>query len=127
MSGVPRELAEHSLNVFEGSKPVKQAARRQGKEKRRAIGKEIIKLLDAGFIREVVHTDWLANAVMVPKPNKELRMCIDYTGLNKCCPKDHFALPRIDQVADATSGSELLCFLMRTPGTTKSKCASRTS
>ena len=38
-------------------------------------------------------------------------MCIDYTGLNKCCPKDHFALPRIDQVVDSTAGSELLCFL----------------
>ena len=38
-------------------------------------------------------------------------MCIDYTGLNKCCPKDYFALPRIDQVVDSTAGSELLCFL----------------
>ena len=38
-------------------------------------------------------------------------MCIDYTGLNKACPKDPFALPRIDQVIDATAGSELLCFL----------------
>ena len=38
-------------------------------------------------------------------------MCINYTSLNKCCPKDHFALPRIDQVVDSTAGSELLCFL----------------
>ena len=42
---------------------------------------------------------------------QDLRMCIDYTGLNKYCPKDHFALPRIDQVVDSTAGSELLCFL----------------
>ena len=38
-------------------------------------------------------------------------MCIDYTGLTKLCPKDPFALPRIDQIIDATAGSELLCFL----------------
>ena len=94
MPGVPRELAEHSLNVYEGAKPVKQGIRRYGEKKRTAIGKEIIKLQEAKFTREVVHTDWLANPVMVPKPNKEMRMCIDYTGLNKCCPKDHFALDR---------------------------------
>ena len=38
-------------------------------------------------------------------------MCIDYTSLNKACPKDPFALPRIDQVIDSTAGCELLCFL----------------
>jgi hypothetical protein len=40
-----------------------------------------------------------------------LRMCIDYTDLNKHCPKDPFPLPRIDQVVDSTTGSVLLCFL----------------
>jgi hypothetical protein len=38
-------------------------------------------------------------------------MCVDYTGLNKACPKHHFPLPRIDQVIDSMTGSELLCFL----------------
>ena len=97
MPGVPRELAEHSLKFYEGAKPVKQGIRRYGDERRKAIGKEIIRLQKAKFIREVVATDWVANPVLVPKHNsKELRMCIDYTGLNRCCPKDPFALPRID-------------------------------
>ena len=38
-------------------------------------------------------------------------MCIDFTALNRACPKDHFALPRIDQVIDSTAGCESLCFL----------------
>jgi hypothetical protein len=38
-------------------------------------------------------------------------MCVDYTDLNKHCPKDPFGLPRIDQVIDSTSGCDLLCFL----------------
>src|SRR3954466_15760296 len=38
-------------------------------------------------------------------------MCVHYTGLNKACPKDPFALPRIDQIIYSTAGSELLCFL----------------
>jgi hypothetical protein len=83
-----------------------------GDEKCHAIAKEISKLLKAGFIKEVIHTKWVANSVLVPKKNtKVLCMCVDYTGLNKACPKDPFPLPRIDQVIDSTAGSELLCFL----------------
>jgi hypothetical protein len=40
-------------------------------------------------------------------------MCVDYTDLNKHCPKDPFGLPRIDQVIDSTAGYDLLCFLDR--------------
>src|SRR4051812_16582185 len=112
MKGVPRELAEHSLNIDPKCKPVKQPLRCFGDEKRLAIGKEIARLLKVEFIREVLHTRWVANPVLVPKKGtNELRMCVDYTGLNKACPKDPFALPRIDQVIDSMAGSELLCFL----------------
>jgi hypothetical protein len=38
-------------------------------------------------------------------------MCVDYTNLNKACPKVPFSLPRIDQIVDSTAGCELLCFL----------------
>lgn len=38
-------------------------------------------------------------------------MCPDFTDLNKACPKDYFPLPRIDQLADSTSGHELLSFM----------------
>jgi hypothetical protein len=112
MIGVPRELAEHALQIIPDSKPVRQAIRCFGDEKHRTIAKEISKLLKAGFVKEVIHTKWVANPVLVPKKNsKVLRMCIDYTGLNKACPKDPFPFPCIDQVIDSTVGSELLCFL----------------
>ena len=64
-------------------------------EKRRVVGEEIARLLAAGFIMEVFFPEWLANPVLVLKKNKQWRMCIDYTSLNKACPKDPFALPRI--------------------------------
>jgi hypothetical protein len=38
-------------------------------------------------------------------------MCINYTDLNRHCPKDLFPLPRIDQVVNSTAGRALLCFL----------------
>ena len=63
------------------------------------------------FHKEVYHPEWLANPILVQKKNKEWRMCIDYTDLNKHCPKDPFGLPRIDEVVDSTTGYELLSFL----------------
>ena len=111
MPGVPKELAEHHLHVRPEAKPVKQPLRRFAEERRKAIGEEIARFLAAGFIMEVLHPDWLANPVLVLKKNGSWRMCIDYTSLNKVCPKDPFPLPRIDQVIDSTAGCELLSFL----------------
>jgi hypothetical protein len=45
------------------------------------------KLLDARIIREVQYPVWVANVVMVLKKNGHMRMCIDFTELNKACPK----------------------------------------
>jgi hypothetical protein len=104
MLGIPREVAEHSLAM-------QQWLRRFDEERRQAIGVELRKLLEAGFIKEVFHPTWLANPVLVKKKNGKWWMCIDYTSLNKACPNVLFSLPRIDQIVDSTSGCELLCFL----------------
>jgi hypothetical protein len=111
MLGVPRELAEHSLHVRPDAKPIKQPSRHFAEEKRNALGEEITRLLAAGFIMEVFYPDWLANSVLVLKKNNTWRICIDYTSLNKACPKDPFVLPRIDQVIVSTTGCDLLSFL----------------
>ena len=111
MSGILREVAEHALKIRLGSKPAKQRLRCFDEEKHRAIDEEIAKLLATGFIKEVYHPEWLANHVLVRKKSGKWRMCVDYTGLNKACPKDSFPLPRIDQVVNSTSGCQTLCFL----------------
>ena len=67
MSGVPRGLAEHTLNIHPKYKPVRQFLRRFNEERRKAIGEEVARLLAAGFIVEVFHPEWLANPVLVLK------------------------------------------------------------
>ncbi|KAJ9553199.1 hypothetical protein OSB04_017244 [Centaurea solstitialis] len=62
-------------------------------------------------IREVKYPEWLANVVVVQKKNGKWRVCIDFTDLNKACPKDPFPLPHIDAMVDATAGHELLTFM----------------
>ena len=57
------------------------------------------------------YPEWLANVVLVKKANGKWRMCVDFTDLNKVCPKDSFPLPRIDQLMDSTAGHKLLTFI----------------
>ena len=71
-------------------KPVKHPMRRLSDERRKVIGDELAKLLESGFIMEVMHPDWLSNPGLVEKKKEEnpnvaivWRMCIDYTNLNK--------------------------------------------
>jgi hypothetical protein len=111
MPGIPREVAEHSLDILPHSRVVQQWLHCFDKERCQTIGVELRKLLKARFIKEVFHPTWLANPVLVKRKNGKWRMCVDYTSLNKACPKVPFPLPRIDQIADSTVGCENLCFL----------------
>src|SRR5512141_2639784 len=101
MLGVPRELAEHTLNIDPKFKPVKQFLRRFNEERHKAIGEEVAQLLAAEVTVKFFHPEWLANPVLVLKKNDTWCMCVDYTDLNKACPDNPFALPHIDQIIDA--------------------------
>ena len=72
---------------------------------------EVHKLQEVEFIRDVYYLDWLANVVMVKKANGKWRMRIDFTDLNKACPKDNYLLLRIDILVDSTTRHQLLSFM----------------
>ncbi|RDX84072.1 hypothetical protein CR513_34929, partial [Mucuna pruriens] len=111
MPGIDPKFMNHKLSIAEGARPIVQKKRKQGEEKRRAIKEETEKLLKVGFIREVRYPEWLANVVMVRKANRRWRMCMDYTDLNKVCPKDPYPLSNIDRLVDNVSGYEFLRFM----------------
>ena len=69
-------------------------------EVQQKVREEIIKRLEAGFIRVVEYQKWVSNIVPVMKKDGKVRMCYDYRDLNKVSPKDHFPLPHIDMVID---------------------------
>ena len=79
--------------------------------------------MTAGFIREVYYPEWLTNVVLVKKANGKWRVCVDFTDLNKACPKDSFPLPRIDQLVDSTAGHKLLTFMDACSGYNQIKMA----
>ncbi|MFX9209070.1 hypothetical protein ABTN67_22155, partial [Acinetobacter baumannii] len=85
-------------NVDPRHKPVTQKARRAGIPQTEAVAEEVEKLLEAQAIREVQYPVWLANTIVVKKKTGKWRVCVDFTDLNKACPKDSFPLPKIDQM-----------------------------
>nr|GEZ00692.1 reverse transcriptase domain-containing protein [Tanacetum cinerariifolium] len=84
MTGVPRHIVEHRLNVHEGCLPIRQKKRGQALERNKAISKEVKKLVEAGIMKE---------------------------DLNKACPKDGYPLPEIDWKVESLCGYPYKCFL----------------
>uniref|UniRef100_A0A2N9FLW9 Uncharacterized protein n=1 Tax=Fagus sylvatica TaxID=28930 RepID=A0A2N9FLW9_FAGSY len=109
--GVDPAFACHSLNVDPLIRPVVQKGRRISPLHLEAVCEEVNRLVEARAIREILYPTWLSNTVVVKKKNGKWRVCIDFTDLNKACPKDPFPLPKIDQLVDATSGHQRMSFL----------------
>jgi hypothetical protein len=90
MPGIDPSVISHKLNVDPSLRPVKQKRRIFALERNNAIMEKVDKLLATNFIREVFYPEWLANVIMVKKTNGKWQMCVDFTDLNKACPKDNF-------------------------------------
>ena len=88
--GINPDFICHHLNVNPGDVPKSQPPRHSSKEHAEAVKEDVIKLKQAGAIKELY---------------------VDFMDLNKACPMDHFPLPQIDQLVDATVGHPQMSFL----------------
>nr|XP_017221509.1 PREDICTED: uncharacterized protein LOC108198257 [Daucus carota subsp. sativus] len=111
MIGIDPAVMCHHLNIDPTKKGIRQKRRPISGERAEALQEEVDRLMKAGLVKESFYPTWLANPVLVKKPNGKWRTCIDFTDLNKACPKDSFPLPRIDQLVDSTAGHALLSFM----------------
>ena len=102
MPKIEPSVMVHRLNVSPSFPSIHQKKRVFTQERDRAMVEEVCKLQDVEFIREVYYLDWLANVVMVKKANEKWKMCLEFTDLNKVCPKDSYPLPRVDILVDST-------------------------
>ena len=106
----PNFICYH-LNVNPSITPRRQPPRRPSKEHMEAVKNEVTKLKQARAIKKVFYPQWLANTVVVKKKIGKWRVCVDFTNLNKACPKDPFSMPRIDQLVEAMVGNSRMSFL----------------
>lgn len=68
-------------------------------------------MIESRIIRSAKYAEWFANIVVVPKKNKKMRICIDFTDLNKSCPKDSYPLPDIPQTVESVIGCERISLM----------------
>jgi len=111
MPKIDPSIACHHLTIDPSVSAVAQRRRKQSPEKSEATKKVVKDLLEANFIFEAKYTTWLSNVVLVKKSNGKWRMCVDYTDLNRACPKDAYPLPNIDKLVDNSSCYKLLSFM----------------
>jgi len=111
MPGIDPDFLCYHLTMDPKVRPVRQRRRKINEERSLVVQEETKKLLSVGHIREIQYPEWLANVVLVKKANGKWRMCIDFTDLNKVCPKDSYPLPSIDALVDSASGCKMLSFL----------------
>ncbi|GJR43955.1 reverse transcriptase domain-containing protein [Tanacetum coccineum] len=119
MTGIPRTIMvggkpfniEHKLNEYSYIKPVKQKRRSLDPGRSTTSCKEVEELMKARILLRVKNPMCVANPGMVKKSDRGWRMCVDFTNINKACPKDCYPLSKIDSNVESLSGFRLKCFL----------------
>jgi hypothetical protein len=128
LKGLSPTFCTHRIPMENQCRPVVDHQRRLTHAMREVVKKEVIKLLDAGIIYPVTHSEWVSavhcvlkkGGLIVVKNEKielipqrtvtEWWMCIDYRKLNKATKKDHFPLPFIDEMLERLANHAYFCF-----------------
>lgn len=92
MPSIDPEVIVHKLNICKATRLVRQKRRNFTVKQNKAVADEINKLLEVKFVKEVHYPEWLSNIVLVKKSNGKWRVCVNFTDLNKVCPKNSFPL-----------------------------------
>ena len=111
LKGVDPKICQHTIPMREDAKPSKQRPYTYNENFANKIKEEIDKLLNAKFIYEIEHTEWVSPIVVVPKKNGKLRVCINLKKVNAAMVRDHYPLPITDHVLEWVAGKETYSFL----------------
>ena len=111
LKGVDPDICQHTIPMREDAKPSKQRPYTYNDNFANKIKEEINKLLEAEFIYEIEHTEWVSPIVVVPKKNGKLRVCINLKKVNAATVRDHYPLPITDHVLERVAGKSAYSFL----------------
>ncbi|GKT33473.1 hypothetical protein ADUPG1_007368, partial [Aduncisulcus paluster] len=106
----PASVPEFSLNFPEDRKPIALKCRKVPFHLQNEVRGWIDELLDSHFIVPS-RSEFAAPIVLVRKPNGGLRLCCDYTLLNRVTPNDEYPIPRQDMLFSALEGKSIFAAL----------------
>lgn len=93
LKGVDPDICQHTNPMREDAKPSRQRRYTYNDNFAKRIREEIDKLLEAEFIYEIEHTEWVSPIVIVPKKNGKLRVCVNLKKVNAATVRYHYPLP----------------------------------
>nr|GEX32679.1 retrotransposon protein, putative, Ty3-gypsy subclass [Tanacetum cinerariifolium] len=100
LPGIPHEReVEFVIELILGTQPISKAPYRMAPIELKELKEQLQELLDLGFIRPSV-SPWGAPVLFVKKKDGSMRLCIDYRDLNRVTIRNHYPLPRIDDLFD---------------------------
>ncbi|GJZ88599.1 putative reverse transcriptase domain-containing protein [Tanacetum coccineum] len=102
----PARPVEFQIDLIPGAAPVARAPYRLAPSEMKELSKQLQELFDKGFIWPS-SSPWGALVLFVKKKDGSFRICIDYQELNKLTMKNHYPLPRIDDLFDQLQGSSI--------------------
>ncbi|GKF33843.1 putative reverse transcriptase domain-containing protein [Tanacetum coccineum] len=102
----PTRQVEFHIELIPGAAPVARAPYRLAPAEMKELAEQLKELSDKGLIRPS-SSPWGAPILFVKKKDGSIRMCIDYRELNKLTVKNHYPLPRIDDLFDQLQGSSI--------------------
>ncbi|GJX18612.1 putative reverse transcriptase domain-containing protein [Tanacetum coccineum] len=102
----PVRQVEFQIDLIPGAAPIARTPYRLAPSKMQELSNQLQELTDRGFIRPST-SPWGAPVLFVKKKDGSFRMCIDYRELNKLTIKNHYPLPRIDDLFDQLQGSSV--------------------
>ncbi|GKA86873.1 putative reverse transcriptase domain-containing protein [Tanacetum coccineum] len=102
----PVRQVEFQIDLILGAAPVARAPYRLAPSEMQELSNQLQELADRGFIRPST-SPWGAPVLFVKKKDRSFRMCINYRELNKLTVKNHYPLPRIDDLFDQLQGSSV--------------------
>ncbi|GKF44937.1 hypothetical protein Tco_0131489, partial [Tanacetum coccineum] len=105
------EMLQHKRKTYPHIDPRVQRKQSMALDRRKVGKDEVAEWLKARIVRMVRYPIWVANPVLVKKPDSSWRMCIDFKNLNKACPKDLYPLLEIDWKIESLMGFKYKCFL----------------
>ena len=95
LKGVDASICQHTIPMREDAKPSKQRPYMYNDTFGNKIKEEINKLLEAEFIYEIEHTEWVSPIVVVPKKNGKLRVCVNLKKVNAALLSETTTLYRL--------------------------------
>ncbi|GJU35250.1 putative reverse transcriptase domain-containing protein [Tanacetum coccineum] len=102
----PTHQVEFQIDLIPGTAPVARAPYRLAPSEMKELSEQLKELSNKGFIRPS-SSPWGAPVFFVKKKDGSFRMCIDYQELNKMTMKNHYPLPRIDDLFNQLQGSSV--------------------